>query len=58
MQMQAGFETGRGRSAVNWQVRRGLAAVGLAVVLVAVLAFALTVGAAPAQACLLPGIPC
>lgn len=58
MQMQAGVETERGRSTVNWQVRRGLTAVVLAVVLVAVLAFAVTVGAEPAHACLLPSIPC
>ena len=58
MQMQADVETECGRSVVNWQVRRGLTAVGLAVVLVAVLAFAVTVGAEPAHADLLPGIPC
>ena len=58
MQNGTSFETECGRGATHWQVRRGLTAVAMAAVMVAVLAFALAVGAAPAQAGLLPGIPC
>lgn len=55
---RTGDETGNDRTLLNWQVRRGLTAVGMAVVLVAAMALLIAVGPNPAQACIFPGIPC
>ena len=55
---QAGAGKACVRSAGNGQGRRALAAAGLLLAVAAVAVFALTVSPEPAQACLLPGIPC
>ena len=55
---QSGAGKACDRSAGNGQGRRALAAAGLLLVVAAVAVFALTVSPEPAQACLLPGIPC
>ncbi|MYE03209.1 MAG: hypothetical protein F4Y03_18430 [Alphaproteobacteria bacterium] len=56
--IRASIEAGCRRSIGNWRVRRGLASAAMAAVMVAALALAVSVGPEPAQACLLPGIPC